>query len=523
MLNPIWKSITLQHARSHARNALSGRTQSVVRSSLIGLKARHFSTVVNELENAYDVVIIGGGVAGTALACSLASNPALREQRVALVEAMDLTSTVQWAPQENKYSNRVVSLTPGSMNFLEKIGATNYMHADRTNAYSKMQVWDGVSDAKIHFDTDLLGKTARDSNAIAYMVENVHLQNALLKQIDAYRADGAKVDILQKARVASIQLDKQQGEFDLSEWPTVQLENGTVLKARLLVGADGVNSPVRNFSNIESLGWDYDTHGVVATLKLDPSQSNNTAWQRFLPTGPVAMLPLGDGYASMVWSTHPSIARLIKGLPPKDFCHLVNAAYRLSHVDLKYLYSQIDKSTFESACDIEAEYRWRESVATKSLMETEIMDREMNLPPEVVGVEENSRASFPLRMRNSEQYVADRVALVGDAAHATHPLAGQGLNQGLLDVESLSNTLEKGTLEGQDIGNIHLLRTYAAERYVKNVVMLSACDKMHRLFGTDAAPVTWIRSLGLSAVNNMDFLKAEIMRYAMGIEGQIKR
>ncbi|KAF7721063.1 putative ubiquinone biosynthesis monooxygenase [Apophysomyces ossiformis] len=518
MLNPVCRSIAL-HSRCQTRNAFLSRTKPSIRTSTFRPIARYLSTVVNELENAYDVVIIGGGVAGTALACSLASNPLLREQRVALVEAMDLTNTIQWKPQENIYSNRVVSLTPGSMNFLRKIGAAKYMHIDRANAYDKMHVWDGVSGAKIHFETDMLGKKAEEDNAIAYMIENVHLQNAILKQLDACRADGAQVDILQKARVANIRLDKeQQGEFDLSDWPTIQLENGAVLKARLLIGADGVNSPVRSFANIESLGWDYDTHGVVATLKLDPTRTNETAWQRFLPTGPIAMLPLGDGYASMVWSTHPSIAKLIKGVSHRDFCHLVNAAYRLSHVDLSYLYSQIDKSTFQSACDIGAEYQWRESVATKALTETEKIEREMELPPEVVDVQENSRASFPLRLRNSERYVADRVALVGDAAHTIHPLAGQGLNQGLLDVECLSKTLETGTMEGQDIGNIHLLRSYAAERYVKNVVMLSACDKMHRLFGTDIAPVTWVRSLGLTAVNNMDFLKAEIMRYAMGIE-----
>lgn len=209
----------------------------------------------------------------------------------------------------------------------------------------------------------------------------------------------------------------------------------------------------------------------------------------------------------MVWSTSPATAKALKNVSSADFCHLVNAAYRMSHVDLKYLYKQIDMNSFKSACDIAEEYNWRESVAKKSMNDQEILDREYSLPPQVIQVQDKSRASFPFKLRNSESYVADRVALVGDAAHATHPLAGQGMNQGILDVECLSQLLERGTMEGQDIGSIHLLRQYASERYVRNIMMISSCDKLHRLFSTDAAPVTWARSLGLNAVNNVGFLK----------------
>ncbi|KAL0074555.1 ubiquinone biosynthesis monooxygenase COQ6 [Phycomyces blakesleeanus] len=474
---------------------------------------------LNEKTALYDIVIVGGGVAGTALACALASNPVLRDNRVALVEAMDLTSTIEWSPVKESYSNRVVSLTPGSMNFFERMGVVEHMDLSRVHGYGDMEVWDGVTDARIKFDTSLLGsKKDTSKESIAYMVENIHLQNAMLKRIRECNTRGAQVDILQKARVASIGNEQSSTEFDVSDWPSVKLESGDVLQTRLLIGADGVNSPVRNYANIESLGWDYDTHGVVATLKLDDSRPNNTAWQRFLPTGPIAMLPLSEGYASLVWSTKPEIAKILKGVSSDDFCKLVNAAFRMSTIDLNYLYGAINKNTFIPECDIGLEYTWREEVANKSKSTIEVWQREESLPPAVVSIQDKSRASFPLRMRNSERYVADRVALVGDAAHAIHPLAGQGLNQGMLDVACLSKVLEKGTLEGQDIGKLNLLRDYAAERYGRNIVMLSACDKMHRLFGTDVAPVTWIRSLGLSAVNSSDSLKAEIMKYAMGVE-----
>lgn len=115
----------------------------------------------------------------------------------------------------------------------------------------------------------------------------------------------------------------------------------------------------------------------------------------------------------MVWSTQPSIAKALKGVSSTDFCQLVNAAYRMSNVDLKYLYQQIDPKTFKSGCDIQQEFEWRESVATKSLNGLQALDREYSLPPKVIDIQENSRASFPFRLRNSERYVDDRVALVG--------------------------------------------------------------------------------------------------------------
>ncbi|KAI8379038.1 hypothetical protein BD560DRAFT_324896 [Blakeslea trispora] len=471
------------------------------------------SATSTDLGKTYDVVIIGGGVAGVTLACSLASNPSMCHQRIALVEAMDLTNVRQWEPKQNEFSNRVVSLTPGSLEFLKRIGIADHMAIDRINGYRDMQVWDGVTDARIHLDSALLknygAQRGTQPNTIAYMAENLNVQSAALKRIEACRSEGIHIDVIQKVKVDHIQKEQDTpgGQLDLQDWPTVCLDNGDRLKARLLVGADGVNSPVRSFAEIESLGWDYNAHGVVATLKLDGKRQNNSAWQRFLPTGPIAMLPLNDHFASMVWSTTPAIAKLLKNVSSNDFCHLVNAAFRMSHIDLKYLYKQINQSTFQSNCDIQEEYLWRESMATQSLDEQQLVQREGSLPPQVIQVQERSRASFPLRLRNSEQYVTDRVALVGDAAHAIHPLAGQGLNQGLLDVECLSHLLEKGTREGQDIGSIHLLRQYASERYLRNIMMLSTCDKLHRLFSTDAAPITWMRSVGLNAVNNLDIVK----------------
>lgn len=144
-----------------------------------------------------------------------------------------------------------------------------------------------------------------------------------------------------------------------------------------------------------------------------------------------------DDYASLVWSTTPAIAKQLLTLPPQTFVSLVNAAFRLSHIDVKYLFTETSPDR------IEQEIAWRESVLKAD---------ENTFPPRVVSVEESSRAAFPLRMNHVDEYTADRIALVGDAAHTVHPLAGQGLNLGLADVRSLCSVIEEGLEFGQDIG-----------------------------------------------------------------------
>ncbi|RHZ57895.1 hypothetical protein Glove_382g32 [Diversispora epigaea] len=210
-----------------------------------------------------------------------------------------------------------------------------------------------------------------------------------------------------------------------------------------------------------------------------------------------------DGFASMVWSTTPALASKIRTLPKNDFINLVNAAFRLRVADLEYFFSQFGNDNF----DIGFEFDWRNNVEAKKT----------SLPPLVLNVQEKSRAGFPLRMRNAESYVDERVVLVGDAAHTIHPLAGQGLNQGLADVQCLAKVIEYGITTGQDLGNLQLLRNYSSERYLSNILMLGAVDKLHKLFGTKITPLVCIRSLGLEMINRIGPLKSEIMKYAMGI------
>ncbi len=375
------------------------------------------------------------------------------------------------------------------------------MKRDRIQAFQEMQVWDGVSDARIDFDWDHRGGQGR---TIAYMTENLNTTSGLLKRLDELGG----VTILDNHKVESIGLGEETEDVDLSGWPVVQLSSGQSLAARLLVGADGANSPVRSFAGIESRGWDYGRHGLVATLELEGDgwggQDNKIAYQRFLPTGPVAMLPMPGKYATLVWSTTPKNAAVLKKLPAKEFIAMVNAAFRLAPVDIAYMHTQ------PSGQDEELAWRTQHTPIDAQ-----------SIPQAVVGVQEGSVASFPLKLRHADTYIGERVALVGDAAHTIHPLAGQGLNQGQGDVQSLVKAIQYSVTHGQDLGTQMSLEAYNSERYAANHVLLGVCDKLHKLYSVESGPLVPLRSWGLQAVNSLSSVKGFFMEQASGTGAKV--
>ncbi|KAB5580168.1 hypothetical protein GE09DRAFT_1081182 [Coniochaeta sp. 2T2.1] len=456
----------------------------------------------------YDVVCVGGGPAGLSLLTALRSNPVTSHLRIALVEAQDLSKNKSWTLPPNQFSNRCSSLTPSSAKFLDDVGAWQHLARDRIQPYQEMQVWDGISNARIQFEWDRQ-VTSGTTTTIAYMVENLNLTSGLLKRLDELGG----VSVYDNAKVERISHGQEtaDGQLDLTEWPVVHLSGGKQLHARLLVGADGANSPVRSFAGIEARGWDYNRHGVVATLELDSSssgwrvgsdhdQSTKTAYQRFLPTGPVAVLPMPGNYATLVWSTTPDRAALLKNLSPRDFVATVNAAFRLDWVDLDFLHTLSAGGQAE-----EVSWRFQHKHVDPS-----------TVPHPVVGLQEGSVASFPLKLRHADTYISERVALVGDAAHTVHPLAGQGLNQGQGDVQSLARTIEFSVDHGMDLGARMSLEAYNAERYAANHVLMGVCDKLHKLYSVESGPLVPLRSLGLNAVNALGPLKRFLMGQAAG-------
>ena len=486
------------------------------------LRSRRYATAASP--DIYDVVCVGGGPAGLSLLtalrtynhpaslehridCVLGASKATSHLRLALIESQDLERARTWALPPDEFSNRASSLTPLSLSFLSQIGAWPHVDTSRVQPYRHLLVWDGLSStSRISFDA------LPSEPPIASMTENQNLTRALVRRLD----DLSHISIFDKTSVADINLGpslptpaNSSKSLDLSSYPHVTLSSNHDIVARLLVGADGLKSPVRTFAGISTRGWDYDRHGVVATLKLPPGSGHNsdnprgvTAYQRFLPSGPIAFLALPGDYATLVWTTTPSQAMRLKTLGTEDFVAMVNAAFRLDVVDLDYMLT-LDSGQVD-------EWEWRESVRSSSGAGID-----GGTPERVASVQEGSIASFPLRLRHASTYTTNRIALLGDAAHTIHPLAGQGLNMGLADSRSLASAIEYAVLHGADIGNeIGCLDKYNGEMWMSNNRMLGAVDKLHWLYSAKSWPVVGLRGFGLRTVDALSPVKGWFMRQA---------
>jgi len=420
-----------------------------------------------------EIVIVGGGMVGSSLAAGLATNPALKNNRIVLLEGAPSKPFQPLPP--GKFSNRVSALNPATSKFLSQIGAWQHIQGmERCHGFSRMFVWDECSPANIEFNAS--EQTSDDDGDqdehLGFMVENDITVEALTRVIK----DLPDLQVVYGAKIDSCKVQDGQD-------PTVTLQNGHEIKAGLLVGADGANSIVRRSMSGHYFAKDYEQMGVVGTLTFDQEFDNDTAYQKFMKTGPIAVLPLSSTQSSLVWTVPRSWAKnMTKELTSDDFVAKLNQA--------------LEKVSSNPIVD-------GANVLLGSVIRSIRHNRVVGpvKPPPIVKVE--NLAAFPLGIGMPERPVSrNKAVLVGDAFHRIHPLAGQGVNLGFGDAETLIKTLSEGVRMGRPLGDYETLCDYETQRLRHNLPMMAAIDSLQKLYCTDNSLFVLARSLGLQIVNS---------------------
>ncbi|KAH0463589.1 hypothetical protein IEQ34_008171 [Dendrobium chrysotoxum] len=276
------------------------------------------------------------------------------------------------------------------------------------------------------------------------------------------------------------------------------LSNGKNLYAKLVVGADGAKSHVREMAGLKTTGWNYPQNAVICTV--EHSFENHCAWQRFLPSGPIALLPIGDKFSNIVWTMTPEESSTHKSMTRDAFVEAVNYA-------LDYGYSSHPQSSFldEFVHRISSLYGY----GTASMAE------HFQVPLKVTDLV-SERMTFPLSLRHTLEYSSKRVVLIGDAAHVVHPLAGQGVNLGFGDATALSKVIDEGLRVGADIGELSLLKKYERERKAANLTMMAVLDGFQKAYLMDFAPLNFLSAVAFHGAQFITPLKRNIVSYAMG-------
>ncbi len=392
--------------------------------------------------NQFDVIIIGGGIVGATAACALGT----AGLAVAVVEARVPVADT------GVRDARVFAITRASERIFSALGAWDAISARDSCAFREMRVWDAGGSGAIHFDCADIGEPF-----LGHIIEPRFIQAALLDRLQALD----DVQLFCPAQFRDIEIDEDQ--------VTVSLDDASRLTAGLVVAADGAHSPLRERLGMQVRAHDYQQSGLVALVKTEHGHQE-TAWQRFLPGGPLAFLPMSGGWSSIVWT--------------------------LPSVEVERVLT-LDRDVFHDALGEAFEFRLGR-----------ITDSEQ-------------RKAFPLRRLHATHYISERAVLIGDAAHTIHPLAGQGVNLGLLDAAALAEVVTEAQARGKDAGGVPVLRRYERWRRGDNQLMMSAMDAFNLLFSNTRPPLRWARNLGLSLMDTAGPAKDVLMRHAMGLEGDL--
>ncbi|QGT79896.1 2-octaprenyl-3-methyl-6-methoxy-1,4-benzoquinol hydroxylase [Pseudomonas coronafaciens] len=400
------------------------------------------------METRADVLIVGAGMVGSALAL------ALQESGLDVLVVDGGPMSVKPFDRQSTFEPRVSALSAASQRILQRLGVWEGIVSRRTSPYAHMHVWDGSGTGQIHFSASSV-----HADVLGHIVENRVVQDALLD-----RLHDSDIGLLANARL-------EQMRHSGDDW-LLTLADGRLLRAPLVVAADGANSAVRRLTETPTREWDYQHHAIVTSVQTADSH-RKTAWQRFTDDGPLAFLPLdreGEHWCSIVWSVTPSEAERLMLLDDEPFCRELESAFegRLGQV---------------SSAD--------------------------------------ARLCVPLRQRHAKRYVAKGLALIGDAAHTIHPLAGQGVNLGFLDAAVLAEVLTHAALRGERVADTRVLGRYERRRMPHNLALMAAMEGFERLFQANPLPLRWLRNAGLKMVNQMPEAKALFVREALGLSGDL--
>ncbi|SLM61644.1 MULTISPECIES: FAD-dependent 2-octaprenylphenol hydroxylase [Dickeya] len=389
----------------------------------------------------FDVVIAGGGMVGLALACGLQGSGL----RVAVLEK----HTVSAPSLSSQYALRVSAINAASEALLRKLNVWPLIEAQRLSPYNDMYVWDKDSFGQIHFCGEDLSFTR-----LGHIIENDVIQWALWQQA----AQSRDVTLLDHARLQQVAWGENEA--------FITLEDGSMLTARLVVGADGAHSWLRQHADIPLTFWDYGHHALVATIRTGQPHAA-TASQVFHGDGILAFLPLSDPHlCSIVWSLPPERAQEMQHAPQAEFEKQLAITFDM-HL---------------GRCTLESE-----------------------------------RQSVPLTARYAHSFAAHRLVLMGDAAHTIHPLAGQGVNLGMMDAAELITELKRLQAQGKDIGQHLYLRRYERRRKHSAAMMLASMQGFRTLFASRHPVSGLLRDIGLKLADTLPGVKPTLVRQAMGL------